>query len=100
MESTRSAKPRVAKSHDWPMLVAGVFNAVALLVLLLGLGGSIGLYFYLRRQRLDSVMRSLGYALPVLFGGVLMASALSFFGFVLDLLVEIADNTGFRYQDV
>lgn len=73
--------------------MATVFHAVALVVLGLGLVGGVGFGFYAHRHLADSVSRSVAFALAVALGAVFLASVLAFFGYVLDLLMEIVENT-------
>ena len=79
--------------HRGATAVAAVFLAVAGVVLGLGIVCAVALGLYAHRHLGDSVGRSIGYALAVALGGVFLASLLAFFGHVLDLLTEIAENT-------
>ncbi len=82
-----------APSHRGPHAVATVFLAVAFMVLALGLLSAVGVGIHVYRYTAASVERSIGYALAVALGAAFFASVLAFFGYVLDLLTEVAENT-------
>jgi hypothetical protein len=85
-------KPSVPK-HRGAAAVAAVFLTVAGVVFGLGIVAAVALGLHADRHLGDSVGISIGYALAVALGGVFLASLLAFFGHVLDLLTEIAENT-------
>jgi uncharacterized membrane protein (DUF485 family) len=73
--------------------VTTVFLTVAFVVLVFGLAGAIGVGIYAHKHLGDSVDGSVGYGILVAVGVVFLASLLAFFGYVLQLLTEIANNT-------
>ena len=79
--------------HRGATAVANVFLTVAGVVLVLGIAGAVVAGLYAHRHLDDSVSRSIAYALAVALSGVFLASLFAFFGHVLDLLTEIAENT-------
>jgi len=79
--------------HRGATAVTAVFLTVAGVVLGLGIAGAVAAGLYAYRHLGDSVGRSIAYALAVALSGVFLASVLAFFGHVLDLLTEIAENT-------
>ncbi len=80
-------------AHRGPDAVATVFHTVAILALEFGIIGAIGIAFYAHYGLAVPVNRSVALALAGVLGAVFLASLLAFFGYVLDLLREIADNT-------
>jgi hypothetical protein len=62
-------------------------------VLGLGILAAVWVGLYVSRHLVESTTRSIGYALAVALGALFLASLLAFFGYVLDLLVEIEENT-------
>jgi hypothetical protein len=80
-------------SHGGSAAVTTVFLTVAFVVLVFGLAGAIGVGIYAHKHFADSVDGSVGYAILVAVGVVFLASSLAFFGYVLQLLTEIANNT-------
>ncbi len=80
-------------SHGGSAAVTTVFLTVAFVVLVFGLAGAIGVGIYADKHLGDSVDGSVGYAILVGVGVVFLASLLAFFGYVLQLLTEIANNT-------
>ena len=87
------ALPKRAPSHRGPHAVATVFLAVAFMVLALGLLSAVGVGIHVYRYTTASVERSIGYAIAVALSAAFVASVLAFFGYVLDLLTEVAENT-------
>jgi len=79
--------------HGGSSAVAGVFLTVAIVVLCLGVLGGVGTGIYVHEHLNTSVGTSVLDAVAAAAGGLLIASLLAFFGFVLDLLVEIAEST-------
>jgi hypothetical protein len=73
--------------------VTTVFLTVAFVVLVFGLAGAIRVGIYAHKHLAESVDGSVGYAILVTVGVVFLASLLGFFGYVLQLLTEIANNT-------
>jgi len=73
--------------------VTTVFLTVAFVVLVFGLAGAIGVGIYAHKHLGDSVDGSVGYGVLVAVGVIFLASLLAFFGYVLQLLTEIANNT-------
>lgn len=90
-----SATPK----HRGPHAVASVFLVVAWLVLVLGIIASIVL-----AHNAHHGGHTVGYSFAVAAIGVLStlfsASVLAFFGYVLDLLVEVAESTGTLVSNV
>jgi uncharacterized membrane protein (DUF485 family) len=80
-------------SHGGSAAVTTVFLTVAFVVLVFGLAGAIGVGIYAHKHLGDSVDGSVGYGILVAVGVVFLASLLAFFGYVLQLLTEIANNT-------
>jgi len=80
-------------THRGASAVSTVFFAVALLVLGLGLMADVWFGFDAHTHLGDSVGESMSLALAGALGVVFLASVLAFFGYVIDLLVEIAENT-------
>ena len=80
-------------AHRGASAVATVFLAVALLVLGLGLMADVWFGFYAHNHLNDSVGASIGLAFAGALGVVFLTCVLAFFGYVIDLLVEIAENT-------
>lgn len=89
--SKRAVRER--EQHPGALAVAGVFIATAAVVACLGVAGAVGFGIYAHTQMGDPLRRSVAYAGIVLLLAALAASGLAFFGYVLDLLVEIAENT-------
>jgi uncharacterized membrane protein YGL010W len=79
-------------AHRGPRAVATVFLTVAEVVLALGLLGAVATGVSVHQALDVSVGRSIAYACAVALGVVFLASLLAFFGYVLDLLIEIAEN--------
>ena len=80
-------------AHRGATAVAAVFQTVAAVVLGLGIVGAVWVGLYVRQHLVESTTRSIGYALAVALGAVFLASVLAFFGYMLDLLIEIEENT-------
>jgi hypothetical protein len=80
-------------AHRGPDAVATVFHTVAILTLVFGVIGAAGTGFYAHYGLSEQVNTSVAFALAAVLGAVFLASLLAFFGYVLDLLTEIADNT-------
>jgi protein-S-isoprenylcysteine O-methyltransferase Ste14 len=81
-------------AHQGAGAVAAVFHTVAIVVLALGLVGAIAVGVNVNQHLGESVGSSVAYAIAVALSGVFLACVLAFFGYVLDLLTEIAENTG------
>ena len=80
-------------AHRGPDAVATVFHTVAILALEFGIIAAVGAAFYAHYSLAVPVNKSVAIALAAVLGAVFLASLLAFFGYVLDLLTEIADNT-------
>jgi hypothetical protein len=80
-------------SHGGSTAVTTVFLTVAFVVLVFGLAGAIGVGIYAHKHLAESVDGSVDYAILVAVGVVFLASLLAFFGYVLQLLTEIANST-------
>ena len=94
--SGRLLKQKVRRSdeigvgkHRGSNAVVTVFLSVAAALLSIGIlgGAATGLYF--RRYMADSVGRSLTIGAGVALGGLLLASLLAFFGYVLNFLEKL-----------
>ena len=79
--------------HRGSNAVAAVFHIVAAVAFGLGLIAAVVVGTQAHRHMGDSTGRSIAYTLAVALGGIFLASVLAFFGHVLNLLAEIADNT-------
>lgn len=88
--STELTLPR--SSHTGPSAVASVFHVCAAVVLFLAVVAGIALAVYGRDHLAWTEGRAIGTALGAVLAGVLVSSAMAFFGYVLTLLVEIADK--------
>lgn len=95
LDDATSADPSPT-AHPGAKAVAAVFRTAAIVVLGLGVVGALWTNWYVRHHRTEPVGKALGYAPLSLAIAILVASALAFFGYVLDLLTEIADNTHTR----
>jgi len=73
--------------------VVAVFLSVAAVVLLVGLVGGAAIGLYTHKHTSDTLSRSIAIGASVALGGVLLASVLAFFGYVLNLLTQIVENT-------
>ncbi len=80
-------------SHRGATAVTAVFFTVAVVVFWLGLIGAVWMGVYAHQDMAESVGRSIAYTIAVALSGIFMASVLAFFGYVLDLLTEIEENT-------
>ena len=80
-------------SHRGATTAATVLLGFAAFMLALGIVAGIWYGRYANDQLSDSVGRSIVLGLAIALGSLVLASLLAFFGFVLDLLVEIAENT-------
>jgi flagellar motor component MotA len=87
------------ENHEGANAVAAVFQTVAVVVLGIGLVSAVAVGEYVHKHMSDSVGKSIAYAIVVALSGVLLASMLAFFGYVLDLLAEIAENTRSREEN-
>jgi len=76
-----------------PSLVATVFKVVAVLSLVAGSLSTLVLGLELARETTHQVGNIVGICLGAEGGTILVSAALAFFGYVLDLLVDIRDNT-------
>jgi hypothetical protein len=99
LEKARLLKQRARLSdemyvskHRGSAAVAAVFLSTAAAVLSVGLFGGAAVGFYINRYLSDSISRSAITGAAVALSGVLVASLLAFFGSVLKLLTEIAEQ--------
>jgi ABC-type dipeptide/oligopeptide/nickel transport system permease component len=87
-------------AHQAATAVGTVFLTVAVVVLAFGLAAAVGTGVYADQDTVASIGRSIAYAVGAALCSVLLASMLAFFGYVLGLLTEIAQNTHSLQVDV
>ncbi len=80
--------------------MVAAFLSLAAVVLSVGLLGAAGMGLYAHEHMSDSVGRSIAIGAAIALSGVMLASMLAFFGYVLKLLNEIAEDTRGQIQGI